>query len=187
MPSNYQRTVRQAHHFPGLQVRRLSSLKLVALESTRRTRLGKVRAQNSFRTTQQRNLSNVNKRIPIQSYRSIAARFRRRSFAQGYRVFRRKLKGQKNLTLPRVRKKFVQMAQKRTIQYKKDLSVAVRSAKDRIFFRKCARLARSRINRRRYVRTPRNLLIDAGIPEQLFFPTRYDFDLRGGLYPRRSR
>ena len=137
--------------------------------------------------TTQQEASNTNKLIPTQGYRGIAARFRRRSFAQGYRAFRRKLKGRKFLTLPRVRKEFMQTVQGLAVQYKKNLSVAVRSAKDRIFSRKYARLARARINRRRHVRAPRNLLVDAGIPAQLFLPTRYDFDLRGGLYSRRSR
>lgn len=179
--------MRQTQHFPGLQVQRLFLSKPLPPEPTQRSRFGKVRAQNDVRTTQQHNLNNTNKLIPTQGYRGIAARFRRRSFAQGYRAFRRKLKGRKFLTLPRVRKEFMQTVQGLAVQYKKNLSVAVRSAKDRIFSRKYARLARARINRRRHVRAPRNLLMDAGIPAQLFLPTRYDFDLRGGLYSRRSR
>lgn len=81
----------------------------------------------------------------------------------------------------------MQAVQKLTANYKKSLAVPVRSTKGRIFFKKNARLTRSRTNRRRYVRALRSTLIDAGIPSQLFFPSRYDFDLRGGLYPKRSR
>lgn len=57
----------------------------------------------------------------------------------------------------------------------------------RILTKKTARIFRARVSRRRYAKTFTRSILDPKVGPQIFLPTRYDFDLRGGIFPKKAR